>query len=186
MSEPYIGEIRPFGFNFAPRNWLFCRGQLLAISSNTALFSIIGTYYGGNGTTNFALPNLQSRVALGMGTGPGLSTYVIGEETGEENHTLLSSEMAAHTHIPDTKVQPITGGGTNMRAIPQAGDYLSRYNGTPTVVNKTWNNPPLQNATTLHPSFIGLAGGNQPHSNIQPVLAINYCICAYGVFPARN
>ncbi|MFA5962620.1 MAG: tail fiber protein [Sphingomonas sp.] len=186
MSEPYIGEIRPFGFNFAPRNWMFCRGQLLAISSNTALFSIIGTYYGGNGTTNFALPDLQSRLALGMGTGPGLSTYVIGEETGEENHLLLSTEMASHSHAPFTRIQPPAGQGTNMHSTPVAGDYLSRYNGTPTVPGRTWNTPPLENATTLHPSFVGFAGGNQAHNNIQPVLAINYCICVSGVFPARN
>lgn len=186
MSDPYIGEIRPFGFNFAPRNWLMCNGQLLAIQSNTALFSIIGTYYGGNGTTTFALPNLQSRVALGMGTGAGLSTYFIGEEVGEENHALLTTEMPAHTHVPYTRVQPPAGQGSNMHTVPQTGDYLSRYNAAPATVGKTWNNPPLENGTTLHPSFIGFAGNSIAHPNIQPVLAVNYCICAFGVFPARN
>ncbi|PTS81558.1 phage tail protein [Sphingomonas sp. HMWF008] len=183
MSDPYIGEIRPFGFNFAPRNWLFCRGQLLSIQSNTALFSIIGTYYGGNGTTNFALPNLQSRVTVGMGTGNGLSTYVIGEQTGEENHLLLSTEMPAHSHAPYTRVKAGTADG---HRVPVAGDYLTRLNVTSTAFGLTWLTAPLTNATTLHPSAIGLAGGNQTHPNIQPVLAINYCICVAGTFPARN
>lgn len=183
MSDPYIGEIRPFGFNFAPRNWLQCRGQLLAISSNTALFSIIGTYYGGNGTTNFALPNLQSRVAVGMGTGSGLSNYVIGEQTGEENHLLLSTEMPAHTHAPYTRVK---GGTADGHRVPVAGDYLTRLNVTSNAPGLTWLTPPLTNATTLHPTAVGLVGGNQTHPNIQPNLAINYCICAQGVFPARN
>lgn len=186
MANAYVGEIRPFGFNFAPRNWLMCNGQILAVQSNTALFSIIGTYYGGNGTTNFALPNLQSRVAVGMGTGAGLSTYVIGEETGEEEHTLLQSEMPAHSHFPYTRVQPAAGQGSNMHTVPDAGDYLSRYNSEPAKVSKTWNNPPLENATTLHPSFIMPAGSTVAHANIQPVLAVNFCICVSGVFPARN
>ena len=186
MTSPYLGEIRPFGFNFAPRGWQFCRGQIIAIQTNTALFSILGTTYGGNGTTNFALPNLQSRVALGMGTGQGLSTYVEGEMIGEENHTLIITEMASHSHTPYTRVQPPAGGGTNMHATPVAGDYLSRYNGTATTVDRAWNTPPLANATTLHPSFIGFTGNNLPHQNIQPVLAINYCIATSGVFPTRN
>lgn len=183
MSDPYIGEIRPFGFNFAPRNWAFCRGQILAISSNTALFSILGTTYGGNGQTTFALPNLQSRVTVGMGTGPGLSTYVLGEQTGEENHTLLTSEMPAHTHAPYTRVKPGTADG---RRVPASGDYLTRLNVAANAPGLTWLAAPLTNATTLHPSAIGLTGGNQPHSNLQPTLAINYCICLNGVFPARN
>lgn len=183
MSDPYIGEIRPFGFNFAPRNWMFCRGQLLAIQSNTALFSIIGTYYGGNGTSTFALPNLQSRIALGMGTGSGLSTYVLGEETGAEAHTLLSTEMPSHNHSPYSRVKPGTADG---HRVPVAGDYLTRLNVTATAPGLTWIPAPLQSATTLHPTAIGFAGGNQAHPNIQPVLAVNYCICVQGVFPARN
>lgn len=183
MSDPYIGEIRPFGFNFAPRNWLQCNGQLLAISSNTALFAIIGTFYGGNGTTNFALPNLQSRVTMGMGNGAGLTPRVIGEQDGVENVTLLSTEMPTHSHTPYTRVKPGTADG---RRVPVAGDYLTRLNVTSNAPGLTWRAAPLTNATTLHPSAVGLAGGSQPHPNIQPVLAINYCICVAGVFPARN
>jgi len=183
MSDPYVGEVRPFGFNFAPVNWALCAGQLMAISQNTALFSILGTTYGGNGTSTFGLPDLRSRVAVGMGNGAGLSPYVLGEENGEENVTLLPTQMAAHTHAPYSRVQ---AGTANMHNKPVAGDYLSRFNTSASAIGNTWNNPPLQNATTLHPTFIGYAGGNQPHNNIQPVLAINYCICLFGVFPARN
>src|ERR1700744_3021630 len=119
MSDPYVGEIRPFGFNFAPVNWALCAGQLMAISSNTALFSILGTTYGGNGTSTFALPDLRSRVGVGFGNGAGLNPYVLGEETGSENETILITEMAAHSHTPYTRVQP---GTTNMHNLPVAGD----------------------------------------------------------------
>lgn len=183
MTSPYVGEIRPFGFNFAPRNWALCAGQILAISSNTALFSILGTTYGGNGQTTFALPDLRGRMALGMGQGSGLSQYVEGEEIGSETVTLLSTEMAAHSHTPYTRTEV---GTADMHNVPQAGDYLSRFNTSANAFGTTWNTPPLENATTLHPTFLGFAGGNQPHNNIQPVLAINYCICLFGVFPARN
>jgi len=183
MTEPYLAEIRPFGFNFAPKGWAFCAGQILPISQNTALFSLLGTTYGGNVTTTFALPDLRGRAALGMGQGSGLSQYVEGEEIGTETVTLLSTEMAAHTHTPYTRVQP---GTTNMHNVPQAGDYLSRFSASANAIGYTWNNPPLENATTLHPTFLGFTGGNQPHNNIQPTLAINYCICTSGIFPARN
>jgi microcystin-dependent protein len=186
MSSPFLGEVRPFPYNFAPRGWAFCQGQILSISQNTALFSLLGTFYGGNGTSTFALPDLRGRVAVSQGTGAGLSSYVIGEQTGAGTCTLLSTEMPAHTHVPYTRVQPVTELATKMRPTAQAGDYLTRFNTLPTVVGKMWNTPPLENSTTLHPSFIGLAGGNQPHNNVQPVLAINYCIAMQGVFPARN
>ena len=135
MSDPYIGEIRPFGFNFPPRNWALCNGQLLAIASNTALFSIIGTFYGGNGTSTFALPNLQSRVAMGMGNGAGLSPRVIGEQDGVENVTLLSTEMPSHSHTPYSRVKAGTADG---HRVPQAGDYLTRLNVTSTAPGLTW------------------------------------------------
>lgn len=183
MSDPYIGEIRPFGFNFAPRNWALCNGQLLAISSNTALFSIIGTFYGGNGTSTFALPNLQSRVAMGFGNGAGLTPRVIGEQDGVENVTLLSTEMPSHSHAPLARTKPGTADG---HRVPAAGDYLTRVNVTAVAPGLMWRPAPLTNSTTLHPSAVGLAGANQSHPNIQPVLAINYCICTQGVFPARN
>jgi microcystin-dependent protein len=183
MSEPYIGEIRPFGFNFAPRGWALCAGQILSIASNTALFSLLGTTYGGNGTTTFALPDLRGRIPLGMGQGSGLTDYVEGEATGTETVTLLSTEMAAHTHTPYTRVQ---AGTANMHNAPVAGDYLSRFNVSANAIGFTWNNPPLENPTTLDPRFLALTGSSQPHNNIQPVLAINYCIAINGIFPSRN
>jgi microcystin-dependent protein len=183
MTSPFLGEIRPFAFNFAPQGWALCAGQIISLSSNTALFSILGTTYGGNGQTTFALPDLRGRIAVGQGQGNGLQDWVLGEEIGEESVTLLNTEMASHTHTPDTRIQ---AGTTSMHNVPQAGDYLSRFNTSTTAIGYTWNNPPLENATTLHPTFIGFTGGSQPHNNIQPVLTINYCICTSGVFPARN
>ncbi len=180
MSDPYIGEIRVFGFNFAPRNWAFCRGQLLAISSNTALFSIIGTFYGGNGTTNFALPNLQSRVPVGMGTGAGLSNWVIGEQNGSENVTLLQTEMAQHNHT--FNVTSATGTQQSSSNAQLARGFKGGFgSGSQAKVYSTA--APTQ---AMHPSGLGLAGGNQPHPNTMPVLALNYCICTQGIFPARN
>jgi microcystin-dependent protein len=183
MTEPYLGEIRPFGFNFAPRGWAFCAGQILPIAQNTALFSLLGTTYGGNGQTTFALPDLRSRAALGMGQGNGLTDYVEGEQIGEENVTILSTTMAAHSHTPYTR---ILAGTASSHNVPQAGDYLTRFNASATANGQTWNTPPLENATTLHPTFLGFNGGNQPHNNIQPTLAINYCIATGGIFPSRN
>jgi microcystin-dependent protein len=183
MTSPYLGEIRPFGFNFAPKGWALCAGQILPISQNTALFSLLGTTYGGNGQTTFALPDLRSRAALGMGQGSGLSQYVEGEETGTESVTLIITEMANHSHTPYTRVEAGTG---DMHNVPVAGDYLSRFNTSATANGRTWNTPPLENATTLNPTFLSFVGGNQPHNNLQPVLAINYSICTSGVFPARN
>src|SRR3569832_1852107 len=144
MSEPYVGEIRPFAFNFAPHNWALCAGQILAISSNTALFSILGTTYGGNGTTTFALPDLRSRMALGMGQGSGLSQYVEGEEVGSETVTLLITEMASHSHTPYSRVQTGTG---SMHNKPQAGDYLTRFKAGAGAGGRAGGAPPRGRAT---------------------------------------
>lgn len=183
MSDPYIGEIRAFGFNFAPRGWALCSGQIVPISQNTALFSILGTTYGGNGTSTFALPDLRGRTLTNQGQGAGLSQYVIGEQVGSEAETLLITQMPAHGHPPLAKTQP---GTTNMHTTPQAGDYLTRFNASSNALGQTWNNPPLENPATLNPSTIGLTGGSAPHENRQPLLVISYCICMQGVFPARN
>jgi len=183
MSQPFVGEVRAFGFAFAPRGWMACAGQLLSIQQNSPLFSIIGTQYGGNGTTTFALPNVSGRVVLSQGQGPGLSNYIVGEQTGTENYTLLITEMPSHSHAPFTKTQPTTA---NKHLIPVAGDYLTRFNQTATSFGSTWNTPPLQNAVPLNPTFVGLAGGSQPHENRQPYLPLLYCIAIEGVFPSRN
>jgi microcystin-dependent protein len=168
MSEPFLGEIRIFGFNFAPRGWAFCNGQLLAISQNTALFSLLGTTYGGNGQTTFALPNLQSRVPVHFGQGPGLSSYSLGQAAGVESVTLIASQLPAHNHTVNASTQSdITGNPTGN--FPAGG---ASYD---TTAN-----------TTMNGAMVGGGGGNQPHENLQPYLALNFCIALAGIFPSRN
>jgi len=174
MAEPFLGEIRMFGFNFAPEGWAMCNGQTLSISQNTALFALLGTTYGGNGTTTFALPNLQSRVAVHQGQGSGLSPYVIGETTGAESVTLLASQMPSHTH----SIQCNTNGG----------NQASPANGYP-AVESTGTSLDYSSATpnnTMSPSALTSVGGGQPHTNIQPVLCVNFCIALQGIFPSRS
>ena len=172
MSEPFIGEIKMFGGNFAPRGWALCNGQIMSISQNTALFSLLGTTYGGNGTTTFALPNLQSRVPIAFQQGPGLTDYALGEETGTESVTLLTTEMPQHNHVP----QALTGPGDSD--TPQ---------------NNIWagsSNRDLQYGDTLNTPMnnraLPLVGGGQPHSNMQPYLVINFIIALQGIFPPRS
>lgn len=175
MSEPFIGQIQPLAFNFAPRGWAQCNGQILSISQNTALFSLLGTTYGGNGTTNFALPNLQSRVPLHFGTQPGGQDYSLGEEGGQENVTLNIADMPAHPHA----FIGTTAAGTEV--APTAGAALGMIAGT--AGNFFYASGAPQPLTA---SSIGMIGGNQPHSNIQPYLAINWCIALTGIFPQRS
>lgn len=165
MAQPYLGEIRIFSFNFNPRGWAMCNGQTLPINQNQALFSILGTTYGGNGTTNFLLPNFQARVPMHFGNG-----FVEGQLGGEVNHTLNVSEMPSHNHS-------LTAVGTGSGQRSLAANLL----GAPTF--------PLYGATgagTLDPNAAALAGGGQPHNNLQPYLALNFCIALLGVFPSRN
>lgn len=161
-----------FGFNFAPRGWALCQGQVLPISQNTALFSLLGTYFGGNGTTNFGLPNLQSRVPLSMGTGQGLSSYTIGQAGGTENVTLLATQLPAHGH--SVNASSATAGGDRpagaVLARPGANIYASAPDGT----------------TVMNTGMIGNAGGGQPHSNIAPYLTLNFCIALQGIYPTRD
>lgn len=172
MSDQYLGEIRMFGGNFAPYGWALCNGQLLAISQNTALFSLIGTYYGGDGVTTFALPNLQSRVAIHQGQGVGLSPYVIGQVGGTENVTLNSQQMPQHNHNMNVFNGPA---GTNRAG----GAYLADSSSGNVY---TTGNP---NAT-LNSNAITLNGGSQPHNNIQPYLCITFIIALQGIYPSRN
>jgi microcystin-dependent protein len=179
--EGMIGEIRIFAGTFAPKNWAFCMGQVINIASNTALFSILGTTYGGNGTTNFKLPDLQGRAAIGNGAGPGLSQYVLGEVTGEPSHTLTIAELPSHTHAA-TAVG--SAGGPN--STNPTGKYLGkggRGAAMPNIYAAASVPPAVMSASGTQ---IGSTGGNQPHNNMQPYLAINYVICQYGIFPARN
>jgi microcystin-dependent protein len=172
MSDPYIGEIRAFGFNFAPVNWATCTGQLLSISQYTALFSILGTQYGGNGTTNFALPNLQGNVPLHQGEGPGLTPRTVGETGGEATVTLTAAQMPAHNHVAACN----SGNGT---AYAPGGNVWA------TDAGGANEYAPAGNAA-MAPSALSATGGNQPHDNMQPSLAINYCIALAGIFPPRG
>jgi microcystin-dependent protein len=173
MSDQYLAEIRIFPMPFAPRGWQLCNGQILAISQYAALFSLIGTYYGGNGTSTFQLPNLQASVAIGAGQGSGLSPYNIGEIGGAANVTLLLNQMASHTHSfsadPVTKKELSTVNGSTP-----AGSTLGNFYSTVTP------------SATMNAAMLSTAGNGQPHENRQPYLAFNFCIALVGIFPSRN
>jgi microcystin-dependent protein len=174
MSEPFLGMIAIFGFNFAPRGWAMCNGQILPIAQNTALFSLLGTTYGGNGQTTFALPNLQSRWPLHFGQGPGLSAYDLGQQAGSENVTLTINNMPAHQH-PVT----INANGSEAGQAKPGGKYLGKSDSL-IYANTTDNTPMGAQPPT------GLTGGSQPTGIIQPYLALNFCIALEGIFPSRN
>lgn len=175
MADPFVAEIRIFPFNFAPRGWAWCDGQLLPLSQNTALFSLLGTTYGGNGKSNFALPDLQGRAPMHPGQGPGLSLHDLGETGGSETVTLLESEIPAHAHA--------------MRASTELGDLqgpapsrsLARSANATAYQNTTNTNLVSMAAESLAP-----AGGDAPHNNLQPFLTFYFCIALQGVFPPRG
>ena len=177
MANPFLGEIRLLGFNFPPKGWALCNGQLLSIQQNTALFSILGTTYGGNGTTNFALPNLQSRVPMHFGTGPGLSMRNLGEIGGEEAVTLNSTQVPFHGHTMTVSATATTNNPTNN--LPAQAKLAS----SGVQVNSFASASGGQEA--LAPE-VGSAGGNQPHTNLPPMLCLNYAIALQGIFPSRN
>jgi len=186
MSEPFLGQITAFGFNFAPYQWMQCNGQILPISQYAALFSLLGTQFGGNGTSTFGLPNLNGVVPIGQGQGPGLQNYVMGETGGTPQVTLLATQVPAHTH----SFQAVSGLGTTP--TPATGQTLGRGRTTPTTTppNLTvdaYAPPTAGTAATLAQTALGAAvGGNQPHANQQPSLTINWCIAMAGVFPTRS
>jgi microcystin-dependent protein len=163
MGTPYLSEIRLFSFNFAPKGWAQCNGQLLPINQNQALFSLLGTTYGGDGRVNFALPNLQGQAPMHMGNG-----HVLGETAGEYNHTVTLGEMPVHTHIVTASA---ANGSTAGPAVPAAANNL--YG-------------PPSNLVPLDPSSLTAVGGSQPHSNTMPYLVLNFCIALNGIFPSRN
>ncbi len=183
--DPYLAEIRCFAGNFAPLSWALCNGQLLSIAENTALFSLIGTTYGGDGQVTFALPDLRGRVPVGDGQGPGLPNIDQGEMAGEVNHTLTINEMPMHNH-PATVTATAPAASASTTATPSEsvapgpatlGAGRSKSFGTP----DTNLAPP-----TVAAPVLGSAGGNQPHNNMQPYLGMNYIIAVEGIYPSRN
>ena len=177
MSSPFVAEIRIFPFNFAPKGWAFCDGQLMMISQNTALFSLLGTTYGGDGKSTFALPDLQGAAPVQQGQGPGLSQYFLGEATGSETVTLLTSEMPAHNHTMEADFNHF-----NAKATSPNGAVL--VNDSPKLTFA--NAPAAPNLQTMNPAMISVAGGSQPHNNMMPYLTLNYCIALQGVYPPRT
>lgn len=174
MADPFVAEIRIFPFNFAPRGWAWCDGQLLPLSQNTALFSLLGTTYGGNGKSNFALPDLQGRAPMHPGQGPGLSLHDLGETGGTETVTLLESEIPHHAHaarVSDNGATQSAPSGAVL-ALPRRSGAM--YQSTPT------------NLTAMAPESLAPTGGDQPHNNMQPYLTAYFCIALQGVFPPRG
>ena len=165
MSEPFMAEIRIMSFGFAPKGWAFCNGQLLPINQNQALFALLGTTYGGNGQTNFALPNLQGRVPIHVGSG-----HVLGELGGEQAHTLSIPELPNHTH--------------QAQASPANGNTPIPTNGVLAAANNLYGS--ATNLTPLSPATLSNAGGSQAHLNMQPFLALNFCIALQGIFPSQS
>lgn len=174
MADPFVAEIRIFPFNFAPQGWAWCDGQLLPLSQNTALFSLLGTTYGGNGTSNFALPDLQGRAPMHPGQGPGLSLHDLGEAGGSSTVTLLESEIPSHSHALNALAAPADVPNPDAHVIARtigATPYLPS-SGAPIVA--------------LAPEALAPAGGDQPHNNMMPYLTFYFCIALQGVFPPRG
>jgi microcystin-dependent protein len=176
MGSPYVGEIRMFAGNFAPAGWAFCNGGLIAISQNEALFNLIGTTYGGDGQSTFALPNLQSRAPIHVGSSSG-NAYVLGQSGGAEQITLSTAQIPSHTHA--------------VNAVSSGASVPSPANALPGVSSSSGQPGTLQygtgtEATNFIPSSVGATGGGQPHANIQPYLTISFIISLFGIFPSQN
>lgn len=169
MSTPFLGQISLFSFGFAPKGFALCNGQILPINQNQALFSLLGTTYGGNGQTTFALPDLRGRTPLHFGANQG---FVQGQASGEENHTLIASEMPAHVHLANC----------NNSTTGSVADPTGAFWGSPSKNAYTATSPD----STMAANALGTAGGSQPHQNMSPYLTINFCIALTGIFPSRN
>lgn len=172
MSEPFIGEIKMFAGNFAPQGFAFCDGQLLAISQNDALFSLLGTIYGGDGRTTFGLPDLRGRVPIHMGNGPGLSPRTIGSKSGSETVTLTAANLPAHTHGLAGSAEAADSGNPKQRVPATTAEAIYGPAGDPTA--------------PMSPNALGQTGGGQSHTNVQPFQCLNFIIALYGVYPSRN
>lgn len=172
MSSPYIGEIRMFAGTFAPLGWAFCAGQVLPISQNDALFNLIGTTYGGDGQSTFALPDLQGRIPIHMGTGTGLTPRVIGENGGSETVTLTSAQIASHSHAFPASINAASAGDPLNNVVANTGAEFVYSTSSPNV--------------TMSPSAINPAGGSQPHDNAMPFLCVNFIIALEGIYPSQS
>jgi len=182
MSSPFVGEITIFAFNFAPTGWAKCQGQLLPISQNTALFSLLGTMYGGDGKSTFALPDLQDSVANCVGQGQGLSNYDQGQVGGSPTVTLLTSEIPAHNHFfsATTNAGTTVASAQNQPGLGQTGTKINSFNAN------IYNTNAASATQPMSPLAISIAGGSLPHNNMQPYLTLNFCIALQGVFPPRG
>ncbi|AOG24342.1 phage tail protein [Acidovorax sp. RAC01] len=180
MADPFIGEIRAFAFDYAPRNWALCRGQLLPIAQNNALFALIGTSFGGDGRTNFALPDLQDRAPMGQGNGPGLSPRRVGDTAGSGSEVLQPQHMPAHTHALVAAGTPASAAAPAAGFLAQGGSLGSRPTPVPTYASAEPDTPMAEGA--LAP----FEGGGHAHNNMQPYLALNFCICISGSFPTAG
>ena len=178
MANPFLAEIRIFPFGFAPVGWAFCNGQILPISQNTALFSLLGTTYGGDGRSNFGLPNLQGNAPMHPGQGPGLSSHDLGETGGSDTVTLLQSEMPAHTHT----INCVDGARLNGQSGVPTNAILVKTGGTPA---NAYTSGASQNQTMNQSMVVPTAGG-LPHNNLMPYLTLNFCIALQGVYPTRS
>jgi microcystin-dependent protein len=200
--DAFMASIQLFAGNFAPKSWAMCQGQVIAISTNSALFALLGTSFGGNGVSTFALPNLASRVPVGTGQGPGLSSYVLGEQGGVEHLTLLQSNMPPHTHIATatvtvaTAINCCTGAGVTLSPTPAGNIPTTGHDtGTGALLNM-YGTPGTGNAATMASNMAsntvnasvvnGVAGSGIPIQILPPYLGMNYIICQYGIFPTRN
>jgi microcystin-dependent protein len=174
MSQPFIGEIRMFGGSFAPAGWAFCSGQLMPISQNDALFTLIGTTYGGDGEETFALPDFQGRIPIHQGTGPGIgNTFTIGEKAGVESVTLTVQQIPTHTHVP--LCQPAVGANAPTNAFWASHASAQIYSAAGPSAGTNFNN-----------SALGVTGGSQPHDNMMPFLVVSFIISLFGIFPTQT
>jgi len=176
MSDQFVGEIRMFGGNFAPQGWATCDGQLLPINQNAALFSLLGTYYGGNGSTTFGLPDLRGRFPINWGQGVGLSPYQLGQHNGTETVSLTQSQTPAHTHVATA----VTAADTSTAVATPKGNLWAANSAIPTYA------PSTSALTPMNPGAVSVAGGSQPHNNLPPFLVVTYIIALQGYFPPRN
>lgn len=178
MTEPFVGQLAAVAFNFPPRNWVSCEGQLLPIAQFDAMFSLLGTTFGGDGRTTFGVPDLRGRVAVGQGHGPGLTPRVLGAKGGAETVTLNANQIPAHTHSAEVKIKSSSTAGSTMTPV---GNYPAAQSST-----ENYATTADSNSAALTSATIPNAGGNLAHSNLQPVLAVKWVIATQGQYPSRN